>query len=127
MHFRNKGKSRSKYLFKVKGNVLEYTDTYKYLGIFINEFLDFSYTADTLAQAEAAHLVLSYKKYTVKRILVLKLIKSYTSRALYLSLIIALLVGGLRNIKNRSQSKMDVFNISLTFINLLLYYVFPAI
>ena len=127
MHFRNKGKSRSKYLFKVKGNVLEYTDTYKYLGIFINEFLDFSYTADTLAQAEAAHLVLSYKKYTVKRILVLKLIKSYTSRALYLSLIIALLVGGLRNIKNRSQSKIDVFDISLTFINLLLYYVFPAI
>ena len=51
MHFRNKGKSRSKYLFKVKGYVLEYTDTYKYLGIFINDFLDFSYTADTLAQA----------------------------------------------------------------------------
>ena len=29
MHFRNKEKSRSKYLFKVKGYVLEYTDTYK--------------------------------------------------------------------------------------------------
>ena len=48
MHFRNKGKSRRKYLFKVKGYVLEYTDTYKYLGIFI---MHFSYTADTLAKA----------------------------------------------------------------------------
>ena len=50
MHFRNKDKSRSKYSFKIGDNVLEYTETYKYLGIFINVFLDFSPTADTLAQ-----------------------------------------------------------------------------
>ena len=63
-----------------------------------------------MPKPEAAHMVLS-----VKKILVLKLINSYTSRALYLSLIVALLVGGLRNIKKSESIQNRCFRYFLGF------------
>ena len=48
IHFRNKGKNRSNYVFQVGNETIEYTTTYKYLGIVLHENLDFTVTADTL-------------------------------------------------------------------------------
>ena len=48
IHFRNKGKNRSNYVFQVGNETIEYTTTYKYLGIVLHENFDFTVTADTL-------------------------------------------------------------------------------
>ena len=50
-HFRNKGKNQSNFEFKVGNQNVEYTSVYRYLGVHINDYLDFSGTADTLSKA----------------------------------------------------------------------------
>ena len=40
VHFRNTGKQRSNFQFHVGVNNLAYADSYKYLGVVFNEFLD---------------------------------------------------------------------------------------
>jgi len=45
VHFRNSHKSRSKYIFKIGDDVLEYTNSYKYLGVVFNEFSNFTQNA----------------------------------------------------------------------------------
>ena len=49
MHFRKKAVDRTVTDFKLGNDVLETVDSYKYLGVVIDEFLDFSKTVDSLA------------------------------------------------------------------------------
>ena len=51
MHVRSSRKPQSNYTFLFNWRPVEYCRNYKYLGTTINEFLDFSYTAETLADA----------------------------------------------------------------------------
>ena len=51
MHFRNKGKARSNFEFKIGDQLLQYTSVYRYLGVHLNEHLDFAVTAEILAKA----------------------------------------------------------------------------
>jgi hypothetical protein len=51
IHFRNRGKQRSNYEFKIGNQIVEYTDVYRYLGVHLHEHLDFSCTAEILSQA----------------------------------------------------------------------------
>ncbi len=51
MHFRNKDRTRTQFNFNVNGQKLEIVNSYKYLGILLEEFLDFSKTAELLAGA----------------------------------------------------------------------------
>ena len=51
IHFRNKGKQRSDFEFKIGDDILEYTSVYRYLGMHINEHLDYTITAETLSKA----------------------------------------------------------------------------
>ena len=48
MHFRNKGRMCSNFEFKIGSEAIEYTSLYRYLGVHINENLDFTTSADTL-------------------------------------------------------------------------------
>ena len=41
IHFRTNGTPMSDHVFKLGTDVLEYVHSYKYLGIVLNEFLDF--------------------------------------------------------------------------------------
>ncbi len=56
MHFRNKHQLKTQYVFKVGNKSFNVVDRYKYLGIIINEFLEFEVTASTLADAASRRL-----------------------------------------------------------------------
>ena len=51
MHFRNKGKACSNFEFKIGDQLLQYTSVYRYLGVHLNEHLDFAVSAEILAKA----------------------------------------------------------------------------
>ncbi len=51
MHFRSKPKNVSNFTFTVNGSPLEIVSDYKYLGILFNEHLDFTGTAELLANS----------------------------------------------------------------------------
>ena len=51
MHFRNKDRICSNFEFKIVCEAIEYTSLYRYLGVHINDNLDFTTTADTLSKA----------------------------------------------------------------------------
>ena len=51
MHFRNKGKRRSNFDFKVGNETIDYASVYRYLGVHLNEHMDFKIIAETLAKA----------------------------------------------------------------------------
>ena len=51
VHFRNRGKHRSEFEFKIGNQKVEYASVYRYLGVHMNEHLDFVNTADTLSKA----------------------------------------------------------------------------
>ncbi len=51
MHFRTKDCTRTQFDFNVNGQKLKIVNSYKYLGILLEEFLDFSKTAELLAGA----------------------------------------------------------------------------
>lgn len=66
IHFRNKRTSRTEIQFKLGNNDVSYTASYKYLGIYMNEFLDYNYTAEQFASsAERAlgSIINKYKRY----------------------------------------------------------------
>ena len=56
MHFRNRRKSRTSFIFKYDGVPLEVVDSYKYLGIYFNEYLSFSKNANILAESSGRAL-----------------------------------------------------------------------
>ena len=49
IHFRTTTQQQSTYNFHLNGNTIEYVDKYKYLGIIVDEHLDFNTTASVLA------------------------------------------------------------------------------
>ena len=51
IHFRNRGKRCSDFELKLGNQSVAYTSVYRYLGVHLNEHLDFSTTADTLSKA----------------------------------------------------------------------------
>ncbi len=51
MHFRSKAKPKSTFAFNVNGNLLEFVSDYKYLGTLLNEHLDYTKTAELLANS----------------------------------------------------------------------------
>ena len=51
MHFRKKTRDITKFMFHVNDSPLEIVSDYKYLGVLFNEHLDFSKTAELLANA----------------------------------------------------------------------------
>ena len=51
MHVRPSRKPQSKFTFLFNWRPIEYCKNYKYLGITINEFLDYNYTTETLSDA----------------------------------------------------------------------------
>ncbi len=66
MHFRKKNMERSKFMFLLGFEPLEYVKHYKYLGIYFDEVLDFTFHAETLAgsgQRALGALVAKYKSY----------------------------------------------------------------
>ena len=54
LHFRNRTVTRSTFQFRCEESIIEYTDKYKYLGLVLNEHLDYSVTAKYVAQSESA-------------------------------------------------------------------------
>ncbi len=51
VHFRKPQQLRTQYVFKYGIDVLEIVNKYKYLGMVLNEYLNFNVTADVLAGA----------------------------------------------------------------------------
>ena len=51
MHFRNKGKRRCNFDFKVGNETIDYASVYRYLGVHLIEHMDFNLIAETLAKA----------------------------------------------------------------------------
>ena len=51
VHFRRRNKALTKEIFKCGSEILKVVSQYKYLGIILNEFLNFNNTADMLASA----------------------------------------------------------------------------
>ena len=51
LHIRKKSQQRSNFVFKFGQNNVKYCECYKYLGLTINEHLDFKFSTDILAQS----------------------------------------------------------------------------
>lgn len=51
LHFRPQNRPRSKYVFQIGTDVIDYLDKYRYLGIWFTEHLDLAYTARELSKA----------------------------------------------------------------------------
>ncbi len=58
VHFRNKHQLKTQYVVKVGHKSLNVVDRYKYLGIYLDEFLEFEVSVSTLADAASRGLVL---------------------------------------------------------------------
>ena len=62
VHFRPKCINKSRYVFKCGDDVMEIAENYVYLGLFLNEFLDYSFTASYIAKAAGRALGLLIAK-----------------------------------------------------------------
>jgi hypothetical protein len=51
VHFRKKRKPRSQYIFKLGTAAIEYVNQYKYLGLYLDEHLDYKYATNALSAA----------------------------------------------------------------------------
>ncbi len=56
MHFRPVAKVRTNFVFNIDSKTIDIVDHYKYLGILLNEHLDFTETAEMLSSAAARAL-----------------------------------------------------------------------
>ena len=65
IHYRNQLVQRSNYVFKCGSSIVEYTQFYKYLGLVIYEFLDYTVTAKYIAQSATRALGLLISKFKV--------------------------------------------------------------
>ncbi len=67
MHFRKTRTMRCKTNFCIGKHKLEYASEYKYLGVMLNEYLNFNVTADVLSKASVRALgALINKFYTMR-------------------------------------------------------------
>ena len=65
MHIRKKGTERSEFPFKIGNQVVSYVSEYKYLGVIVDEFLEFTGHINTMASAghrALGALIGKYKK-----------------------------------------------------------------
>ena len=67
VHFRNVNEEKSHYSFIYGDSELDMVDRYKYLGIVVNEHLDFSVTAAVLAGSAGRALGSLYSKYKLNK------------------------------------------------------------
>ena len=63
IHFRTKSKSRSDFLFSCGNTIIDYSDCYKYLGFWFNEFLDMEKSITEITKSESRALGAIYMKY----------------------------------------------------------------
>ena len=56
VHFRNKRKIRTSFVFTYGDNKIDIVDKYKYLGIFLTEHFDYQYIAEVLTGAASRAL-----------------------------------------------------------------------
>ena len=56
IHFRFKGKMRSQFDFKCGNHTLEYTEECKYLGLWLNEHLDYKMTVKHISRSSSRAL-----------------------------------------------------------------------
>jgi hypothetical protein len=63
VHFRKKNTPKTKFDFTLGGLQLNIVDKYKYLGVILNDTLDYSYTAEALASAGGRALGAIINKY----------------------------------------------------------------
>lgn len=63
LHFRNKTKLRSDFKFTCGNKTIEYSDCYKYLGFWINEFLDMEKSITEITKSASRALGAVYMKY----------------------------------------------------------------
>ena len=63
IHFRTKGHKQTEYRFKLGNEFLDIDEKYKYLGIVMDEFLDFNTTASVLAESGGRALGAVYSKF----------------------------------------------------------------
>lgn len=63
VHFRNKNIPRTNYVFNLGDDMLQTVDKYKYLGLILNEFLDFTITSQVLADSAGRALGSIMNKY----------------------------------------------------------------
>ena len=63
IHFRPKSQTQSNFEFKYGQHHIEYTNKYKYLGIILNEHLEYSIIAETLANSGKRALGSIYSKF----------------------------------------------------------------
>ena len=66
VHFRNKRKKKSKFVFKIDDCTLEIVDSYRYLGVIFDEYLNFDKCAKTLSEAAGRALgsiITKFKQY----------------------------------------------------------------
>lgn len=63
LHFRNQSKARSDYVFKCGDTIIEYDSCYKYLGFWMNEYLDISKSIREFAKSASRALGAVYAKY----------------------------------------------------------------
>ena len=62
VHFRPKCINKSNYVFKCGDDTMEIAENYVYLGLFLNEFLDYSFTASYISKAAGRALGLLIAK-----------------------------------------------------------------
>ena len=63
VHFRTRSISRSTFSFKYGAQVLDTVDKYVYLGLTMNEFLDFNVTAKVVSQSASRAFGLLIAKF----------------------------------------------------------------
>ena len=63
MHFRNKSVARTDFQFKCGNSNLEFVEKYKYLGLYLQENLDYSVTVKYVAQSATRALGLLISKF----------------------------------------------------------------
>ena len=63
IHFRNQSVDKSVFQFKCGGLNIDYTDSYKYLGLVLNAYLDYSVTAKYVAKSATRALGLLISKF----------------------------------------------------------------
>ena len=63
LHFRSQNKNRSNFVFKCVGNTIEYESSYKYLGFWVNEYLDISKSISEITKSASRALGAVYTKF----------------------------------------------------------------
>jgi len=85
VHFRPKTLEKTNYQFHINNVPLEFSESYKYLGVYFNQFLDFEENVSILSQAASRALGGIINKYETNNNMGFSIYtKNYLSHAWYL-------------------------------------------